>query len=283
MAESNKYELKSKLIYHAPLLGVILVISGLLLLLDQRIKTGWVSVSIPLAIGIVIACYGILKKATYWLVPGLVIMGLGLAMVLIFSKILPINPNDRIGYSLLWNGFIWLVVFLAIKIMTSHLPWWTLFVAFTCGALGYIFLTEQFSLFIFIFYLSVAIGLVFLLWGSFTGKLGLIIPGALMIATGAGVYFGWSNPEQPGGLQKTGIMLVWFSLGWLLITVFSRVMNKRFMWWPLIPGGILLMVGSGLYIGGNPENALGFLSNTGSIGLILLGAYLIFLKFGMKS
>jgi hypothetical protein len=95
-----------------------------------------------------------------------------------------------------------------------------LFIAFSCAALGYIFLAERFSLLVFIFFLAVAIGLVFLLWGSFTGKLGLIIPGALLIAIGAGVYYGWSNPDQPGGLQETGIMLVWFALGWLLITVF---------------------------------------------------------------
>ena len=50
-------------------------------------------------------------------------------------------------------------------------------------------------------------------------------------------------------------MLVWFSLGWILITVFLRLLMKKFIWWPLIPGGILAMVGSGLYIGGNPENA----------------------------
>ena len=42
------------------------------------------------------------------------------------------------------------------------------------------------------------------------------------------------------------------------------------------------MVGLGLYIGGNPDNALGFVQNTGSIGLILFGVYLILLKYGMK-
>jgi len=42
------------------------------------------------------------------------------------------------------------------------------------------------------------------------------------------------------------------------------------------------MVGSGLYIGGNPGNAAGFIQNTGSIGLVLLGIYLILLKFGLK-
>ena len=77
-------------------------------------------------------------------------------------------------------------------------------------------------------------------------------------------------------------MLVWFALGWVLVTILSRVIEKRFLWWPLIPGGVLLTVGSGLYIGGDPESTLGFLGNTGSIGLILFGIYLILLKFGIK-
>lgn len=282
MAASNREDLGNKLLYHAPLIGVILVVSGLLLLLDQRLVTGWISISIPLSIGIVLAAYGLFKKATWWLVPGMIIIGLGLATLLIFGNLLSVSTNDRIGYAFIGNAVVWLALFFVIWRLSRQLPWWTLFIAFNCVALGYIFLVERFFLLDFIMYLSGAIGLVFLLWGSFTGKMGLIIPGALLISTGAGVYYGWSNPEQPGGLQKTGIMLVWFSMGWLLITVFSRVMKKRFIWWPLIPGGILLMVGSGLYIGGNPQNALGFLSNTGSIGLILVGAYLIFLKFGMK-
>lgn len=282
MAASNKEAFSNKLFHHAPLIGVILVVSGLLLLVDQRLTTGWISISIPIAIGIVLAGYGVVKKNTWWLAPGMIVIGLGLATLLVFGKMLSVGTNSRIGFAFLVNAVIWLLLFFVIRRATKLPPWWTLFVAFSCAALSYIFLAERFALLEFIFFLSSALGVVFLLWGSFTGKLGLIIPGALLIAIGAGVYYGWSNPQQPGGLQKTGIMLVWFALGWLLITVFSRVMNKRFIWWPLIPGGILLTVGSGLYIGGNPQNALGFLGNTGSIGLILVGAYLIFLKFGMK-
>jgi len=282
MTEVKKVGLKDRLLHYASLTGVIFVMSGLLLLLDQRLMTGWISVSIPFAIGVVLSGYGIYKKSIGWIMTGLIITGLGMALMFIFSEMLPVAQNSRIGYSLLANAIIWLLIFLMDWRLSKRLRWWLLFVAFSCAALSYLFLNSRFSLLDFIFFVSIAVGLVFLLWGSFSGKLGLIIPGALIIATGAGVYFGWSNPEQPGGLQKTGVMLVWFSLGWGMITVFSRVMNKRLIWWPLIPGGIFLMVGSGLYIGGNPENALGFLANTGSIGLILVGAYLIFLKFGMK-
>jgi hypothetical protein len=132
-------------------------------------------------------------------------------------------------------------------------------------------------------YLSIPIGLTFVTWGLYRKNIGLVIPGLLISTIAIGVYMGWSGPEQPEGLRGTGTMLVWFSLGWILITVFSRIIKKKFRWWPLIPGGVLLMVGSGLYIGGNPGNTLGFLGNTGSIGLILFGIYLILLKFGMNN
>jgi len=88
--------------------------------------------------------------------------------------------------------------------------------------------------------------------------------------------------NEPSALSRTGIMLVAFALGWGLITVFSRVIKSAFVWWPLIPGGILAMVGWGLYIGGNPENALSFIGNTGSIGLIIFGVYLLLLRRGIQ-
>ena len=77
-------------------------------------------------------------------------------------------------------------------------------------------------------------------------------------------------------------MLVILAIGWGLITVFSRVITDKFTWWPLIPAGILAMTGWGLYIGGNPDNALGFIGNTGSIVLIILGIYLLLLRHGIS-
>jgi hypothetical protein len=127
-----------------------------------------------------------------------------------------------------------------------------------------------------------ALGLVFLAWGWTRKLLGLIIPGCILVTVGPGISFAWSQSSNPQGLIETGVMLVWFALGWLLITVFSRMMYKKFIWWPLIPGGVLAMVGWGLYIGGNPSNALGFVGNSGSIGLIIFGVYLLLLRFGMQ-
>ncbi|NTU75709.1 MAG: hypothetical protein HGA86_06275 [Anaerolineaceae bacterium] len=68
-----------------------------------------------------------------------------------------------------------------------------------------------------------------------------------------------------------------------MITLFSKFITNKIIWWPLIPGGILAMVGWGLYIGGDPDNAASFIGNTGSIALVLVGAYLLLLRRGIRS
>jgi hypothetical protein len=149
-------------------------------------------------------------------------------------------------------------------------------------ALALVFYFRDLRLLVFIFAICLALSLTFVIWGGVKQNINLMIPGLLVGTIGAGIFSGWSTVGDINGLRDTGIMLVWFSLGWILISVCSRIFQKRFTWWPLIPGGVFAMVGSGLYIGGNPTNAAGFLQNTGSVALIILGVYLILLKFGLK-
>lgn len=282
MQRNNGNMTRDKLHQYALVAGTILVISGLLLLLDQRLKTQWLTLSIPAFISLAFILFGMIRKRVWWSVIGLILAGLGTALVLFFAPTVKLDATTKLGYSLLAQGISWLLIFVLLAIYLRELTWWSLLIAATSFALAFVFTSKRQSLLEFTLYLSLAIGIVLLAWGVIKKKLALIIPGLIVITSGAGVYFGWSAPESPGGLQKTGVMLVWFALGWVLITVVSRIIDKRFIWWPLIPGGILMTVGSGLYIGGNPENALGFIGNTGSIGLILIGVYLIFLKIGMK-
>ncbi len=281
MQTNNKYS-REKLTQYAPIAGVVLVISGLLLLLDQRLQTRCLSMSIPAFLGFAIFIFGLIKRQVWWSVAGLVLFGLGTELIILLHPFLHLEFLVRLGYSLLAQGLTWLFIFGVLWICRRKPSWWALLVSTVSFALAYIYISGRGLLLDYIFFVALAIGSVLLAWGLMRRKFALIIPGVLISTIGAGVYFGWSNPDSPGGLQKTGVRLVWFALGWILIMVISRFIDKRFIWWPLIPGGMLLMVGSGLYIGGNPENALGFLGNTGSIGLILIGIYLIFLKFGMK-
>jgi hypothetical protein len=67
----------------------------------------------------------------------------------------------------------------------------------------------------------------------------------------------------------------------LLITIAARRVTHKAVWWPLIPGGILAVVGTGLYIGGDPTHAMGFIGNTGSIALMIFGLYLLLMRKGI--
>ncbi|NTW44579.1 MAG: hypothetical protein HGB14_09155 [Anaerolineaceae bacterium] len=133
----------------------------------------------------------------------------------------------------------------------------------------------------YIFYIGLGISIALLYSGIYWKLFGLIIPGSILVGISPGVFFAWSNTEGQNGLVRTGVMLVWFALGWGLVTIFARVQTFKFVWWPLIPGGILAMVGWGLYIGGNPQSAVGFIGNTGSIGLLIFGIYILLLRRGI--
>lgn len=102
------------------------------------------------------------------------------------------------------------------------------------------------------------------------------------MGSGPGIYMAWGTKLAPNALAQTGLMLVCIAFGWIAITVLSRFGIEKLVWWPLIPGGILAMVGWGLYIGGNPQNAASFIGNTGSIGLIVIGLYLLLMRKGIK-
>jgi hypothetical protein len=149
------------------------------------------------------------------------------------------------------------------------------------GALGYCLLFSPLRWVDFVLYISLGIGLPLLLWGMITRLIGLIIPGCLLLGAGLGVYLAWRSPIPENGLTQTGIMLVCFAFGWMAISVAARRVIHKSVWWPLIPGGILAVVGTGLYVGGDPTRALGFIGNTGSIALMIFGLYLLLMRKGI--
>lgn len=268
---------------YAPMIGVVLVVTGLLFLLDQRIKTNWLSLALPIFISLILLSWGILSKRRLFLIPGYIMFGLSSAFFILFQHLLKFKTSILVGAAVGIFSLSWLLLFLTLAVIRRTLAWWALFVSTISGAVSLNFFIPKMTLLTFVFSISLAIGFVFLLWGTKKREIGLLIPGLIVSTIGTGVFFAWNDPNDSNGLQQTGTMLVWFALGWILITVISKIFSRKFTWWPLIPGGVLAMVGAGLYIGGNPDNALGFFQNTGSIGLIMFGVYLILLKYGMKN
>ena len=90
------------------------------------------------------------------------------------------------------------------------------------------------------------LGLGFLIWGSLSHKGGLIIPGGVLTGIGLGILAmegPWHFPVE----NQNGIFLLCFALGWFLITLLTSLFACS-MWWPLIPGGIMALIGGTILV-----------------------------------
>ncbi len=183
-----------------------------------------------------------------------------------------------LGISFVTFGLIWGYLFI-IRYFSRHISEvYLLFPFIVFLSCGIPFLIGKIHLLDFLLYIGTGVGVSLLLAGIYWKLIGLIIPGALLVGVAPGLYFAWENTNTANPLEQTGIMLVAFAFGWGLITVTSRTLTRKIVWWPLIPGGILAVVGWGLFIAGNPESAIGFIGNTGSVGLIIFGIYILLMR-----
>lgn len=263
--------------------GIYLIAVGSLVLLDVTLKTGWISLIILPAIGISFLVGGVRLRRLALLIAGSLVTGLGLGSVIFITRMPQLGWLTGLGVLALAFGLGWCLISVFTHLLFRRMAWWALLTGSIFIGAGLALMALPVTITGFALYLGACLGVAFLAWGVTARLFGLIIPGCLLVTMGPGVYAAWEGVNEPSSLARTGIMLVAFALGWGLITVFSRVITQKFVWWPLIPGGILAMVGWGLYIGGNPDNALSFIGNTGSIGLIIFGVYLLLLRRGIHS
>jgi hypothetical protein len=81
------------------------------------------------------------------------------------------------------------------------------------------------------------LGLVFLVPYALTRSYGLLIPGCILAGLGLGLIFGRA-PMRDDITVPIGL-----GLGFLAIFVVQLIACGRSHWWPLVPGGILVLVG----------------------------------------
>ena len=119
------------------------------------------------------------------------------------------------------------------------------------------------------------LGLIFLIWGLAARTIGLIIPGGILSGIGLGLYFmlqsGVDRPEE----SSAGIFLLCFAGGWALISLLSLVTQEGFQWWPLIPGGIIGVIGLALLGGGFGQELLKVAGYAWPLILVGIGIYLL--------
>jgi hypothetical protein len=262
--------------------GMLLIGSGFVYILDQWLHTGWLTLLVLPFLGAVGFIYGIRNRLLPLAIPGALVSGLGWGGFFLLNRSIPITDISRGGLFLVCLGASFGGILATTMYLQREYAYWSLVPGLLLISSGIPLILDRITFFAFVISIGIGLGLSFLIWGTLNKLFGLIIPGCLLLGIAPGIFFAWSKAGDFNGLTETGVMLVWFALGWGLITIASRILTPNIIWWPLIPGGLLAVVGWGLYIGGDPGNALSFIGNTGSIGLIIFGIYLLLLRRSFK-
>ncbi len=116
----------------------------------------------------------------------------------------------------------------------------------------------------------------FLAAGVLTRHAGFIIPGGILGGLGLGAYLVAGPAINVNGDAEGGVFFLGFAAGWALITLLTAVFTKETHWWPLIPGGIMALLGGSLLFGGMFQNTLEIVGKLWPAALILGGFYIIF-------
>jgi hypothetical protein len=119
--------------------------------------------------------------------------------------------------------------------------------------------------------LVLVLGIAFTTAFAVTRQYGLLVPGGILTGLGTGIVVS----QQIAGTDQTtaAVVVLGLGLGFLSIWVIGsllRVADSH--WWPLVPGGILALVGGALLVGGQAVQVLD------SWPLVLIGLGIVVLQ-----
>lgn len=119
------------------------------------------------------------------------------------------------------------------------------------------------------------LGLIFLIWGLSTRNFGLMVPGCILGGLGLGLYTMTGPLSDTLAWAQPSIFLFCFAAGFALISLFSLFMDDHFHWWPLIPAGMIALVGVALITGGFGLDLLKLMGLAWPLLLIGLGVFVL--------
>jgi hypothetical protein len=128
------------------------------------------------------------------------------------------------------------------------------------------------------------LGLIFVTAALVSQKRGLLIPGGILAGIGAGAILVSGNFFSLTEPVSGGIFMLAFALGWGLISLLSLAIpvggSRQAMTWPLIPGGIIGLVGVAMLAGEVGLKTLQIAGYAWPVILIAIGAYIILKRRG---
>jgi hypothetical protein len=106
-------------------------------------------------------------------------------------------------------------------------------------------------------WIVLVVGLAFMAAHAVTRKFALLVPGGILTGLGTGIFVS----QQLAGTAETAAAIVLLGLGVGFLSIWAvgsllRVTGNH--WWPLVPGGILAVVGVSLLAGGQTAQILDF-------------------------
>ncbi len=88
----------------------------------------------------------------------------------------------------------------------------------------------------------VALGLTFLGYGLFARRYGFTIPGWILTGIGVGVLVS-DQMVTPGSAAGGGVIVLGLAMAFFGIALMNVLFQRKAVWWPLVPGGILGVIG----------------------------------------
>lgn len=120
------------------------------------------------------------------------------------------------------------------------------------------------------------IALVFIAGGIFTRNPGYMIPGGIVGGIALGTLLITGPLANLGEQREGGVFMLAFALGWGLITLLTAVFTPQTHRWPLIPGGIMALIGLGLLLDGIGLTILNILGKAWPLALIIGGVLVLY-------
>ncbi len=121
-------------------IGLAIIGVGLLLVVLSNTFMGWLLI---IAAGLVFACLGLFRKESLWLLPGCLLIGIGLATFLTFDGFMVADAGKKGGVFVLTASLGWFLATFLSKRTSGKLLLWTIIPGTLMIFLGYLAIARE--------------------------------------------------------------------------------------------------------------------------------------------